>query len=151
MVGRFADAFEAGDIDAVVTLLTDDAWLKMPPQPFEYQGVAAIGGFLTDRADRRGAPLQLVPTRTNGQPAFGCYFPSPHTDIARPYGLLVLTLANSGIADITWFADSSISPTSGSPIRYPNGEHDRRGDRGLTTPKRSAARAERADDPRRVT
>ncbi len=119
MVGRFADAFEAGDIDAVVTLLTDDAWLKMPPQPFEYQGVAAIGGFLTDRADRRGAPLQLVPTRANGQPAFGCYFPSPYTDIARPYGLLVLTLANSGIADITWFADSSIFPQFGLPGTLP--------------------------------
>ena len=119
VVGRFADAVEAGDIDAVVALLTDDAWLKMPPQPFEYQGLAAIGGFLEDRAVRRGAPLRLVPTRANGQPAFGCYFPSPHTDIARPYGLLVLTLADSGIAEITWFADSSVFPHFGLPRTVP--------------------------------
>src|SRR5829696_3084481 len=38
LVGRFADAVESGDIDSVVTLLTDDALLTMPPQPLEYQG-----------------------------------------------------------------------------------------------------------------
>src|SRR5438552_3953514 len=68
VVGRFADAVESGDIDTVVALLTDDAWLRMPPQPYEYQGAAAIGQFLDDRAVRRGAPLRLVPTRANGQP-----------------------------------------------------------------------------------
>ncbi len=96
IVGRLADAFEAGDIDAVVALLTDDAWLAMPPEPNEYQGHDAIGAFLNDRAVRRGASLRLVPTRANGQPAFGCYFPSRHTEIARPYGPLVLTLEGSG-------------------------------------------------------
>jgi RNA polymerase sigma-70 factor (ECF subfamily) len=120
VVGRFADAVESGDTDTVVALLTDDAWLRMPPQPYEYQGAAAIGHFLQDRAVRRGAPLRLVPTRANGQPAFGCYFPSPHTDIARPYGLLVLTLAGSGIAEITWFADSSVFPHFGLPRTLPS-------------------------------
>ena len=42
LVGRFANAFEEGDIERVVELLTDDAWLTMPPEPFEYQGRAAI-------------------------------------------------------------------------------------------------------------
>ena len=51
IVGSFADAVEAGDIDAMVALLTDDAWLTMPPEPWEYQG--------PDR-DRR------VPTRPRG-------------------------------------------------------------------------------------
>jgi RNA polymerase sigma-70 factor (ECF subfamily) len=120
VVGRFADAVEAGDVEAVVALLTDDAWLKMPPQPFEYQGVAAIGRFLEDRAVRRGAPLRLVPTRANGQPAFGCYVPCAHTDIARPYGLLVLTLAGDAIAEITWFGDSSVFPNFGLPRSISN-------------------------------
>jgi RNA polymerase sigma-70 factor (ECF subfamily) len=87
----------------------------MPPQPYEYQGRAAIGNFLRDRDTRRGGPLRLVPTRANGQPAFGCYFPCPHTDVARPYGLLVLTLADSGIGQITWFGDSSVFPHFGLP------------------------------------
>ena len=52
VVGRFADAVEAGDIDGIVALLTDDAWLTMPPEPHEYQGPAAIGAFLRDREVR---------------------------------------------------------------------------------------------------
>jgi RNA polymerase sigma-70 factor (ECF subfamily) len=115
IVARLADAFEAGDIDGVVGLLTDDAWLTMPPEPYEYQGPSAIGAFLNDRAVRRGAPLRLVPTRSNGQPAFGCYFPSPQTEIARPYGLLVLTLEGDQISAMTWFADSSVFPLFGLP------------------------------------
>jgi RNA polymerase sigma-70 factor (ECF subfamily) len=119
VVGRFADAVEAGDVDGVLALLTDDAWVKMPSQPYEYQGVAAIGRFLHDRETRRGAPWRLVPTRANGQPAFGCYFPCPHTDIARPSGLLVLTFAGNRIAEITWFADSSVFPHFGLPRTLP--------------------------------
>jgi RNA polymerase sigma-70 factor (TIGR02960 family) len=114
IVGRFAEAIETGDTDAVVALLTDDAWLTMPPEPYEYQGHSAIGAFLHDRTARRGAPL-LVPTRANGQPAFGCYFPSPQTEIARPYALLVLTLEGDRIAAITWFGDSSFFPHFGLP------------------------------------
>ena len=114
IVGRFAEAIETGDTDAVVALLTGDAWLTMPPEPYEYQGRSAIGAFLRDRTVRRGAPL-LVPTRANGQPAFGCYFPSPQTEIARPYALLVLTLEGDRVAAITWFGDSSVFPQFGLP------------------------------------
>jgi RNA polymerase sigma-70 factor (ECF subfamily) len=115
IVGRLADAFEAGDIEGVVVLLTDDARLTMPPEPYEYQGHAAIVTFLGDRAVRRGAPLRLVPTRANGQPAFGCYFPPPRTEIGRPYGLLVLTIEGEQISAMTWFADSSVFPLFGLP------------------------------------
>ena len=119
LVGRFADAVEIGDIDAVVALLTDDAWVTMPPQPYEYQGAEAIRRFLRDRALNRGAPLRLVPTRANGQPAFGAYFPCPHTEISRPYGMMVLTLAGDRIAEITFFGDSSVFPQFGLPRMLP--------------------------------
>jgi RNA polymerase sigma-70 factor (ECF subfamily) len=115
VVGRFADAVEAGDIDGVVALLTDDAWVTMPPEPYQYQGHATIGAFLRDREIHRGAPLRLVATRANGQPGFGCYLPTPRTEIARPYGLLVLTLESDRISAITWFADSSVFPHFGLP------------------------------------
>jgi RNA polymerase sigma-70 factor (ECF subfamily) len=117
VVGQFANAFEAGDIDTVVALLTDDAWLTMPPYPYQYHGGRAIGNFL--RVTRHDPPLRLVPTRANGQPAFGCYFPCPQTDIARAYGLMVLTLAGSNIAEITFFADSSVFPHFGLPRSVP--------------------------------
>jgi RNA polymerase sigma-70 factor (TIGR02960 family) len=114
VAGRFADAIQTGDTDAVVALLTDDAWLTMPPEPYEYQGPAAIGAFLRDRTLRRGAP-RLVPTRANSQPAFGVYFPSPQTEIARAYAMLVLTFQGDRISAITWFGGSSVFPHFGLP------------------------------------
>ena len=114
IVGRFADAIQTGDTDAVVALLTDDAWLTMPPEPYEYQGPAVIRAFLRDRTDRRGTPL-LVPTRANTQPAFGCYFPSPQTEVARPSAMLVLTLEGHRISAITWFGGSGVFPHFGLP------------------------------------
>jgi hypothetical protein len=61
VVGQFADDIAAGDSDAIVALLTGDAWLKMPPRPFEYQGAVAIGDFREDRAVRRGARSRPAP------------------------------------------------------------------------------------------
>ena len=74
VASRFATAFAGDDIDGVVALLTDDAWFTMPPVTLEYQGPAAIAAFLRDIAGWRGPRhYRLVPTRANGQPAFGCY------------------------------------------------------------------------------
>jgi RNA polymerase sigma-70 factor (TIGR02960 family) len=113
-VGRFAEAIQTGDIDGVVALLTDNAWLTMPPEPSAYQGPATIGAFLRERTTRRGAP-RLVPTRANFQPAFGAYFPSPQTEIARLYGILVLTLEGQQISAMTWFGGNSAFPHFGLP------------------------------------
>ena len=116
LVGRFAAAVEAGDIDSIVSLLTEDAWVTMPPQPYEYQGHAAIAAFLSDRARRRGdRAFRLVATRANGQPAFGCYLPDAQAAIAHAYGLMVLTLEGDRISAITWFADNSVFPHFGLP------------------------------------
>jgi RNA polymerase sigma-70 factor (TIGR02960 family) len=115
LVGRFADAVESADVGGMVALLTEDAVVTMPPQPFEYQGRPAIAMLLRDRARLRGVPLRLVATRANGQPAFGVYVPSPQAAIARPYGLFVLTLERDQISAITWFADCSVFPHFGLP------------------------------------
>jgi RNA polymerase sigma-70 factor (TIGR02960 family) len=114
VVGRFAEAVEAGDIDDMVALLTDDAWLTMPPEPYEFQGPSAIGEFLRGREVRRGR-LRVVPTRANTQPAFGCYLPVPETEIARPYALFVLTLEGDRVSAVTWFADTGAFPHFGLP------------------------------------
>jgi RNA polymerase sigma-70 factor (ECF subfamily) len=114
IVGRFADALQTGAIDDLVALLTDDAWLTMPPEPYEYQGPMTIGAFLRDRILLRGTPL-LTPTRANTQPAFGVYFPSAQTEIARAHAVLVLTLEGQQIAAITWFGGNSVFPHFGLP------------------------------------
>jgi len=116
LLGRFADAFEDGDIDSVVALLTDDALLTMPPQPLEYQGHEAIGAFLVDRfATHAGRRVRLVPTRANSQPAFGHYIEDPHAPVARFFGVLVLTLEGNRIAAVTRFGDTAILSRFGLP------------------------------------
>ena len=120
LVARFADAVQSGDIDDIVDLLTDDALLTMPPQPLEYQGHEPIAAFLRQRAELRGAPLRVVPIRANTQPAFGCYLPDAQAAIARPYGLIVLTLAGDAIAAVTWFADTGVFRHFGLPRTLPH-------------------------------
>jgi RNA polymerase sigma-70 factor (TIGR02960 family) len=116
LVGRFADAFEAGDVDTVVELLTDDAWLTMPPVPLEYQGRERIGRFLsTVPADGDLSRFRLVATRANGQPAFGLYTRDPQCAIAHATGILVLTLEGDRIAAITAFHDTAVLPFFGLP------------------------------------
>jgi RNA polymerase sigma-70 factor, ECF subfamily len=114
LVGRFADAFQSGAVDELVTLLTDDALLTMPPLPLEYEGHEAIAAFLRHRVPLRGAPMHIVPTRANTQPALGCYLQDPHAPIARPFGLIVLTLEGERISGMTRF-DASVFPHFGLP------------------------------------
>jgi len=116
VVARFTTAFEGGDIESVVALLTDDAWLTMPPLPLEYQGREAIARFLSMvPAGGRLDQFRLIPTRANGQPAFGCYEDDPRAGIARAYGLMVLTLSGDRVTAITGFADPSVFAHFGLP------------------------------------
>jgi RNA polymerase sigma-70 factor (ECF subfamily) len=119
LAARFASAYAADDVDAIVALLTDDAWYTMPPATLEYQGPAAIAGFLTLSARYRGVPVRLIPTRANGQPAFGCYVADEHAGIYHAHGIMVLTLAADRISAITRFIDSGIIPRFGLPRTLP--------------------------------
>ncbi|TDC47671.1 sigma-70 family RNA polymerase sigma factor [Jiangella ureilytica] len=110
---QFATAFVADDVDAVIALLTDDAWLAMPPAPHQYAGPAAIAGFLrASAAWRAGRRYSLLPTRANAQPGFGCYLGG------APAGLVVLTLDGDRIARITRFMDDSLFPAFGLPRTF---------------------------------
>jgi RNA polymerase sigma-70 factor (TIGR02960 family) len=117
LVARLTRAWEAADVDGIVALLTDDAWLTMPPVPLEYRGRDLATRFLT-LAFRRGRGHRLVPTRANGQPAFGLYVRDPHTPVLHANGLLVLTLAGDRISMITRF-DTSVMPRFGLPRSLP--------------------------------
>jgi RNA polymerase sigma-70 factor (ECF subfamily) len=120
LVDRFVRAFQAGDIAGVLATLADDALLTMPPAPLVYQGPPAIGRFLsTVPAEGRLEQFRLVPTRANGQPAFGCYLRDPHAPIGHAYGLMVLTLAGDHIAAITGFPDTSVFRAFGLPRTIP--------------------------------
>ncbi|HYK33167.1 MAG TPA: sigma-70 family RNA polymerase sigma factor [Streptosporangiaceae bacterium] len=117
VVGRFVDAFESADVERLVELLADDAWLSMPPEPVEYQGRAAIAEFYSSRGWWGVQPVKLVATRANNQPAFGYYLRGA-TPILRLHGLVVLTLEGDKIARITRFRDTA-APAFGLPRTLP--------------------------------
>jgi RNA polymerase sigma-70 factor (TIGR02960 family) len=116
IVAKFVSAYESADLDALVDLLTDDVFMSMPPMPLEYEGRDSVARFcaLLFRAGRR---IDLVPTRANGQPAFGAYVRAPAGD-RHGTGLFVLTLAGDRICALTRF-DTSVLPWFGLPRSLP--------------------------------
>jgi RNA polymerase sigma-70 factor (ECF subfamily) len=114
---RFAAAFAGGDVDGVVSLLTDDAWFTMPPVTLEYQGPLAIGRFLRDTDAWRGPRrYRLVATRANGQPAYGFYLADEHEPVFHGHGMVVLTLEGDRISAITRFIDNDVLRWFGLPL-----------------------------------
>lgn len=110
LANRFAAAYSADDVDAVVALLTDDVWLAMPPAPHEYLGVEATAGFLrASAAGRGGRRYRLTPTRANGQLAFGCRMGTADGPLGEPSGLIVLTLSGDRVSRITRFLDPTLT------------------------------------------
>jgi RNA polymerase sigma-70 factor (ECF subfamily) len=121
LAAAFADAMESGDVPAMIALLTDDAWLTMPPAPHEYQGHRAIGEFMRQVAFRRGARrYRLVETSANGQPAFVAYGFDNGEPVGHVRGVLVLTLEGDRISAITRF-DNSAMHYFGMPETLPAG------------------------------
>ncbi|MBV8947187.1 MAG: sigma-70 family RNA polymerase sigma factor [Solirubrobacterales bacterium] len=118
---RFAEAFEGNDVEGVVKLLTDRAWLTMPPATVEYQGREAIRAFFRAGWERPGAGrFRLVATRANMQPAFGCYRRDPHAGIAHGAGMIAISLDGDLISFITRFEERSVMSGFGLPTSLPD-------------------------------
>src|SRR5436189_228244 len=101
IVAMFARAWESADLDALVALLTDDVFIAMPPEHFGYEGRELVARYCA-RQFGAGRGFDLVPTRANGQPAFGAYLRGP-AGISHATGFYVLTLASDQICGMTRF------------------------------------------------
>jgi RNA polymerase sigma-70 factor (TIGR02960 family) len=119
LVERLTVAYQAGDIDGLVALLAEDVLMAMPPVPLEYQGLRPVTDFMRTVTFREGRTYRLVPTRANGQPAFGPYVVDPHSGLWHANGLVVLTLAGSKVSGLTRF-DNSVLPRFGLPRTLPH-------------------------------
>ncbi|MEP6731020.1 MAG: sigma-70 family RNA polymerase sigma factor [bacterium] len=121
IVAKFVSAYESADVDALVALLTNDVFMSMPPMPLEYQGREVVALFcgLVFGAGRR---FRLMPTRANGQPAFGIYLRDP-AGISHGTGLCVLTLTGDRISAIVCF-ENDVLPWFGLPQSLPNPADD---------------------------
>jgi len=103
LVTTYADAWERGDVDTVVSLLAEDATFAMPPLASWFGGRDEIATFLA------GSPLsgqwhwRQVETRANGQVALAFYSWDPDENAYMPFALNVLTLRGKQIGDVTAF------------------------------------------------
>lgn len=113
---RFAAAFVGDDIDGMLALLTDDAWLRMPPAPHAYRGRAAVGAFLraSSRA-RRGGREVLMPARSGGRTAFAWYH-GPRDGEAPRFAALVVPVVRAGrVRELTRFHVPGLAAAFGLP------------------------------------
>ena len=103
LVARFVAAYEAADVAGVVALLTDDVFMSMPPIPFEYVGHNPVRQFLELLFGAR--QFSLLPTRANGQPAFGAYVAGAD-GVRHASGLIAVTVTDRGISELSRFETS---------------------------------------------
>ncbi|KUJ48114.1 MULTISPECIES: sigma-70 family RNA polymerase sigma factor [Micromonospora] len=109
---RYMTAWEAGDVDAIVAMLTEDARYSMPPLATWYVGRVGIRGFLVDTVLRHR--WRFLPVRANGQLAFGTYLWSDERGGYVPAGLDLLALRGRQVAEVVSFLDADF-PTFGLP------------------------------------
>ncbi|HEY7947276.1 MAG TPA: RNA polymerase subunit sigma-70 [Acidimicrobiales bacterium] len=119
IVDRLTQAYEMGDLDGVVALLTDDVVVAMPPVPFEYVGRDVAERFMGTMAFRDGRTFRLIATRANSEPAFGVYVRTPGAEVFQAHGLLVISLAGDRIRQMTRF-DNIVLPGFGLPLTLPD-------------------------------
>ena len=119
LVAKLVRAYQSGDVEALVALLTEDVRVTMPPMPLEYEGHEAVTRFYSVVLRRRA--YRLVPTRANGQPAFGTYLPTGTGGVLHGAGLLVATLSGDRISALTRF-DNDVLGCFGLPRTMPDAD-----------------------------
>ncbi|HEX5013892.1 MAG TPA: sigma-70 family RNA polymerase sigma factor [Candidatus Limnocylindrales bacterium] len=105
LLARYVDAFERYDMDALTSLLHDDAKWSMPPYELWLQTHADVVKWcLGPGIGCEGS--RLIATMANGRYAFGQYKPDPVNGGLAPWSLQVLELSGDRIAAITFFLDT---------------------------------------------
>ena len=117
LLERYVDAFERYDMDALTSLLREDATWSMPPfalwlQTHEDVVRWCLGPGIACRGSR------LIPTVANGMPAFGQYKPAPDGDGLVPWSLQVVEISGDEIVGLSFFLDTErLFPMFGLPPR----------------------------------
>ena len=107
LLDRYVMCWEQEDIPGFVALLREDAWFTMPPFPVWFQGRAAIATVLATSIFTLGRQRRLLPTRSNGSPAFGLYQQEAGADAYQFIGLIVLGIVGEQIGSLVAFLEPS--------------------------------------------
>ena len=107
IVDRYIRAFEAADVDTLITLLTDDAVLEMPPVPLWYLGKVDYGRFIARVFAMRGVDWRMIPISANTQPAVAAYCRGDD-GAYHLHTLQVFTVTAAGIAHNVVFQDPQV-------------------------------------------
>ncbi|GAA2390086.1 sigma-70 family RNA polymerase sigma factor [Catellatospora methionotrophica] len=115
LLARYVEAFERYDLDALATLLHEDATLSMPPLDLWFRGIGDISAWMLGLGSGCRSS-RLVPVAANGLPAFGQYRPTEDPDRHDPWALIVLEISAGRIAGVNNFLDTErLFPLFGLP------------------------------------
>jgi len=117
LVDAFVRAWERADVDALVTLLAEDARFTMPPLPAWFDGRASVARFFAERVFE--SAWRLVPIWVNAQPGFACYQRYAGADRFRLGAINVLSLRAGLITEITGFLDPGVHRLVDVPPELP--------------------------------
>jgi RNA polymerase sigma-70 factor, ECF subfamily len=113
IVERYMDAWTRGDVDAIATMLAEDATFAMPPYPAWWQGRDVIAAFAGEPVHR------YLPARANGQAANASYRWHPHRSRYVAEALEVLTLEGAMVKEMTAFMMPEVFSHFGPPDEFP--------------------------------
>ncbi len=120
LLNQYMQAWEDGNIPALLSLLTKDIAFTMPPAPVWFKGYPKIKSLFETVLFRPGIPLwKLVPVSANAQPAVGLYVLNPDDGIYMPYAIQVLSLRDGSIMEVTNFLYPSLFPAFDLPEKFP--------------------------------
>jgi RNA polymerase sigma-70 factor, ECF subfamily len=115
LVKVYVNAWERGDIDAVVAMLAEDARVTMPPIPTWYRGRDAVRAFFASRVMRSDNRWRLLPVSANGQLAYGQYLWDEASQRMQAHGITVLSMRGEQIEEITAFLNPDLVTRFGLP------------------------------------
>jgi RNA polymerase sigma-70 factor (ECF subfamily) len=120
LLSRYVDAFERYDMDALTSLIVEDATQSMPPYDLWLAGRDDILAWWVGPGNGcRGS--RMIPVESaNGAPAFGQYKPNESGEGYEPWALQVLEIEDGSIVELTFFLEvERLFPRFGLPLEYP--------------------------------
>jgi RNA polymerase sigma-70 factor (ECF subfamily) len=119
LLARYVEAFERYDMDALTSLIHEDATQSMPPFDMWLAGRDDILGWWVGPGNGCRGSKVIPVVSANGAPAFGQYKPSETGEGYEPWALQVLEIEDGKIVEFTFFLDTkTVFPLFGLPLEY---------------------------------